>query len=106
MTTASDPPLRPPQQPPRKTPLTPHNILRRAHSKHHAAARAALGARIDQPVGGFDDVQLVPNHHNRVARVAQPAQYFAQERDVGKVPAGSGFVQYVEGAAGVALGQF
>ena len=35
------------------------DVSRRAHAHHHAAARAPLGAHVDQPVGGFDDVDNV-----------------------------------------------
>ena len=39
-----------------------------------AAAMAALGAEVDDPVGGLDDVQIVLDDHYRVAVVAQPVQ--------------------------------
>ena len=45
------------------------------------------------------------NHHNGVARIAQLVQHFEEQVNVGVVQAGGGFVQYVQGAAGVALAQ-
>ena len=41
-----------------------------------------------------------------VAVVAQAVEHAEQHLDVGEVQAGGGFVEDVEGAAGVALGQF
>ena len=46
-------------------------FLRRAHAHHGAAARAALGAHVDEPVGGFDHVEVVFDDDDGVARVAQ-----------------------------------
>ena len=40
---------------------------------HRAAARAALGAHVDDPVGGLDDVEVVLDHEHRVALVDQAA---------------------------------
>src|SRR5690606_19066265 len=81
------------------------NLLRRAGGNDAAAAVAALGAEIDDPVGGLDDVEIVLDHHHRVAGVAQPVQDPQQLLDVVEVQAGGGLVEDVEGPAGVALGE-
>ncbi len=39
------------------------------------AAVAALGAEVDDPVGGFDDIQVVLDYYHRVAMRAQTQQY-------------------------------
>ena len=39
------------------------NVLGRAHAHHFATTGAALEAHVDDPVGGFDDVQVVLDHH-------------------------------------------
>mgnify|MGYP006995905986 CR=1 FL=1 len=80
--------------------------FRCADAHHGAAARTAFGAHVNQPVGGFDHVQVVFNHHNRVACIAQLVQHPQQQRDVGKVKAGGRLVQDVERAPGVAFGEF
>ena len=46
------------------------------------------------------------NDHNGVAGIAQLVQHFEQQCNVGKVQAGGGFVQDVQSATCVALGQF
>jgi hypothetical protein len=79
--------------------------FRRAHAHHGAAAGAALGPHVDEPVGGLDDVQVVLDDDDGVARVAQLVQHLEQQVDVGEVQAGGGFVEDVERAAGVALAQ-
>jgi hypothetical protein len=43
-----------------------------------AAAVAAFGAEVDDPVGGLDDVEIVLDHHDRVALVDQFMQHFQQ----------------------------
>ena len=74
----------------------------RAGAHHGAAAIAALGAHVDEPVGGLDHVQVVLDDDDGVAGVAQLQQHPEQQVYVGKVQAGGGLVQDVEGAAGVA----
>src|SRR5690349_24675129 len=48
--------------------------LRRALRDDPAAARAALGTEIDDPVGGLDHVEVVLDHDHRVAVIAQSMQ--------------------------------
>ena len=74
------------------------------HTHHGATTRAALGPHVDEPVGGFDHIEVVFDDDDGVARIAQLVQHFQQQVDVGKVQAGGGLVQDVERAAGVALG--
>ena len=81
------------------------DVLRRAGRDHAAAAGAAFGAHVDDPVGGLDDVEVVLDHDQRVAGVAQRVQHVQQQLDVGEVQAGGRLVEDVERAAGVALGQ-
>ena len=49
--------------PPRMARRVGRNVFRRAHAHHLSPARAAFGAHVDDPVGGFDDVQVVLDHH-------------------------------------------
>ena len=70
-----------------------------------AAARAALRTEVDDPVGGLDHVEVVLDHDDRVAVVAQPVQHGEQQLDVVEVQAGRRLVEDVERAAGVALRQ-
>src|SRR5258708_29217262 len=43
------------------------DLLRRAARDDLAAAVAAFGAEIDDPVGGLDDLEIVLDHHHGVA---------------------------------------
>ena len=69
------------------------------------AAVAALGPEVDDPVGGLDHVEVVLDHHHRVAVVAQAVQHLEQQVDVVEVQARGGLVEDEERAPGVALGQ-
>ena len=64
-----------------------------------AAAGAALGTEVDDPVGRLDDVEVVLDHHDRVAVVAQPVQHGEQHLDVVEVQACRRLVEDVQRAA-------
>ena len=51
------------------------NILWRSDTHHRTAARPALWPHVYHPVSGFDHVQVVLDHHNRIACIAQLMQY-------------------------------
>ena len=80
-----------------------------------AAVVSAFGAKVENPVGGGDDVQVVFNDQQAVAGGDELAQHGAQAGDVRFVQADGGFVQNVQRAAfalrcaatgGRAFGQF
>jgi hypothetical protein len=48
-------------------PLAPGHLLRRALRDDAAAAGAAFGAKVNHPVSGLDDVEVVLDHEQRVA---------------------------------------
>ena len=64
-----------------------------------AAAAAAFGAHVDDPVGGFDDVEIVLDDEQRAAAVDELAEGGEELGDVVEVEAGGGLVEDVEGAA-------
>ena len=80
------------------------DLLGRAGGDDAPAAVAAFGAEVDDPVGGLDDVQVVLDDDDRVARISQAMQHVEQQLDVVEVQARRRLIQYVERAAGVALG--
>ena len=47
------------QIPPGMTVWIRRDVFRRAHAHHRTATRATLGTHVNQPVGGFDDVDNV-----------------------------------------------
>jgi hypothetical protein len=69
-------------------------------SDDFAAAVAAFGAEVDDPVGGLDDFEIVLDHHHRVALVDQLVQHFQQLLDVVEMQAGGRLVEDIERAAG------
>ena len=77
----------------------------RAGGHDEAALVARLGPQVDHPVGGLDHVQVVLDHHDRVAQIDQPVEHVQQLGQVVEVQAGGRLVQQVEGASGVGPGQ-
>jgi hypothetical protein len=76
------------------------HLLRRALGDDGAAAFAAFGAHVDEPVGALDDVQIVLDHEDRVAQVGQAIEHIQKVLDVGEVQAGRGLIEDVERVAG------
>src|SRR5581483_5169959 len=71
-----------------------------------SAASPALGAQVDDPIGSFNDVQIVFDDQQGVAGGAQFEKNFEQFRHVMKMQAGGRFVEDVEGVAGGFAGEF
>ena len=86
-------------------PLLAHDVFRRAGGDDLAAAVAAFGAEVDDPVGGLDHFEIVLDHHHGVAALDQLVQHFQQLRHVVEMQAGGRLVENIERAAGGALGQ-
>ena len=57
-------------------------VLRCALGNDFATAFTAFGSKVDDPIGGFDHIQVVFNHDYRVSVVAQPVQDLQQQVDV------------------------
>ena len=52
------------------------DLLRRAFGDDLAALDAAFGTHVDDPVGGFDDVEIMFDHHHAVALFDQAVEDF------------------------------
>ena len=70
-----------------------------------AATGATFWPQIDDPVGGFDDVEVMLDNHHAVTVFGKAMQNTQQQADVLEVKAGGGFVQNVERTAGISLGK-
>ena len=71
----------------------------------HGEHIAAVGAEVDDPVGGLDDVEVVLDDEHRVAAVHEAMEHFEEHAHVLEVQARRGFVEDVQRAARVALGE-
>ena len=69
--------------------------FRRAGTDESTPALPALGSKINQPVSGFDDIEVMLDHDYRVALVPQAMQHPQQLADVVKMKPGGRFVQNV-----------
>lgn len=75
---------------------------------HHDLATfvAAFGAQVNEPVGRFDNVQIVLNDKHGIAFVRQAVQHMQQFINVCKVKPGGGLVQNIQRFARAFAGQF
>lgn len=78
------------------------DLLGCALSDDVAAAGAAFGAEVDEPVGLFDDVEMVLDDDDGVAEVDETIEDIHQFANVVEMKAGGGLVENVECAAGLA----
>src|SRR5262245_41388461 len=65
-----------------------------------------LGAKIDHPIGTFDDLEVMLNDNERIAGVAELHEHFEQCVDVGKMKASSRLVEDIDGPSSRLLCQF
>src|SRR5579859_7123946 len=78
--------------------LIPGDLLGRSGGDNFSALVAAFGTEIDQPVGGFDHVEVVLDDEKRSARFQQFAEGGEKFRDVIKMEACGGLVENIEDA--------
>ncbi len=74
------------------------DLLRRAGADDLAAGLASLGAEVDEPVGGADDVEVVFDDDQRMPLGEQPAEGAEQGGDIVEMQAGGRFVEQKQGA--------
>ena len=67
-----------------------------AHCDDFSAVFTALGSQVDDPVGGFDDINVVFDSDDCVASIDEFIQYFEEFLDVVKMEACRRFVHDVE----------
>ena len=85
--------------------LATTDLFRRPRHQDTATTGAPLRPQIDDPVCGFDDVQIVLDDDDGVAAIPQLVQYLEQLLDVVEVQPCGGLVQDVEGLPGIPLGE-
>src|SRR5690606_28150444 len=76
-----------------------HDVVDGAGDDEFAAAVAAFGAEVEDPVGGLDHLQIVLDDDHGVALVDELVEDFEELGDVVEVEAGGGLVEDVERAA-------
>ena len=60
-----------------------------------AAAVAAFGAEVDDPIGGFDHLEIMLDHHHGVALIHQLMQHLQQFSHVVEMQACGGFIEQI-----------
>ena len=82
------------------------DVLRRAGRHDSPAAFSTLGSQVDHPIRRLDDVQIVFDDDDGVARVHEPVQDSQQLFDVREMQTGRRLVQQVQRASRGRLDQF
>src|SRR5580700_1511718 len=81
------------------------DLFGRALGDDAAAAFAAFGAEVDDPVGLFDDVEVMLDDQDGVAESDEALEDVEKFANVIEMQPRCGFVEDVEGAARLALGK-
>jgi hypothetical protein len=89
---------------PRITALLAHDVFGRAGGDDFAAAVAAFGAEVDDPVGGLDHIEIVLYHHDGISVLNEFVQDFQKLRHIVEMQPRGRLVEDIERAAGGALG--
>lgn len=82
-----------------------HDRLRRALGNDLTPTAAAFGSHINDPIRGFNDVEIVFNHDNGVASFHELIEHAQEQRDIVEVQPGRWFIKNVESLPGTALGE-
>src|SRR3954466_3946808 len=81
------------------------HLLGRSLEHDAAATVAAFRAHVDDPVRFGDDVEVVLDHHYRVARVHQAMRHVDQLLDVRHVQADGGLIEHIQRLHAARLGE-
>ena len=82
------------------------DLFGRALGDDAATAFAAFGTEVDDPVGLFDDVEVMLDDEDGVAEADQALEDVEEFADVVEMQAGGWFVEDIKSAASLALGEF
>ena len=85
--------------------LTRGNFFRGALCDNLTAAGTSFGAKVNDVVGAFDNVEIVLNNDHRVSGINQTIQHFYQLMHIGNMQAGSRLVQNINGLSCFTLGK-
>src|SRR5882724_2489966 len=81
------------------------DFFRRASGEQIAAASAAVRAKVEEMVAGFEHVEVVLDDDHRVAAIDKALQDAEEQPDVVEVQSGGGLVKEIKCLAGVGAGQ-
>src|SRR5712671_33288 len=78
--------------------LIARDLLRSTGGNYLATHVAALGSHVDQPVGGFDDIEIMLDNQQRRSRLKQFAKRGQQLGDIVEMQSGRWLIEDVENA--------
>ena len=81
------------------------HVFRSALGDDLAARTAGFGTQVDDPVGRFDDVEIVFDHDDGVAQIDQPIEHVEQLANIIKMQSSCRLIENVNGLAGVGTRQ-
>ena len=82
------------------------NLLGCARGDYRAAPASPFRTQVDEVIRYFDHIQVVLNDYYGIPGIYKPVQDLNQLVHIGKMQAGGGFIQDVEGLSRASLGQF
>ena len=80
------------------------HLLGRTLGNHQAAGAAAFRAKVNDVIGTLDEIQIVLNDNDRVARIHQLLQHLDQAMHVRNVQACGRLIEDIHRLAGAASG--
>lgn len=70
------------------------------------AGSSPFGTEVDDPIGGLDQIEVMFDDDDRIPAIDETLEDLKEHGDVGEMETGGGFVQDVEGFAGIATAEF
>ena len=94
--------------PPSPSCLSPllRQFPQRAHCNDLSACCPSFRTDVDDPVGLFDDIEVVLDDYDGISQIDQAVQYVEQLGDVIEMEAGGWFVQQIECSSRIGPRQF
>src|SRR5208283_4746488 len=86
--------------------FTARNVFGSSLCHDAAATLTTFRSEIDNPVGLFDDIEIVLDDQDRIAEIDQALKNIDELSHIVEMQAGGGFVQNVDGAAGLTFRKF
>ena len=85
---------------------SPGDFFWRALGNDLAAAVTSLGPKVEDPVGGFDYIEIMLDDHNGIPLIDQCMKHVEQLANIVEMQSGGWFIEDIQGLAGCPPRQF
>src|SRR5580704_9926603 len=83
-----------------------HDLLGGALGDDSTAAPSSFRSQIDDPVCGFNHLEVMFDHNQRISLITELQKHLKKLLNIGEMQTGSRFVQNVDGSSGRFLSEF